>query len=113
MIASYKLALAALQWVDEHSPSEELKGQIIGLQLNLAEVLMTQKQVEKAEEAMNAAAQVARNLYLKGRNDFIVLRASRVLLLSSLYLGKEKEAAEVMDYFQKYKSDKSEGLKIN
>jgi len=112
VIASYKLALAALQWVDEHSPSEELKGQIIGLQLNLAEVLMTQKQVEKAEEAMNAAAQVARNLYLKGRNDFIVLRASRVLLLSSLYLGKEKEAAEVMDYFQKYKSDKSEGLKI-
>ena len=111
-LASYRLAIDSLLSLDEHFPSELTKGQIINLRLTIAEIMMEYNMKQDAEEELALVMDLAIKLYRHGKDDQLALKATRVLLIGSLFFKEERDAQDYIEFFHKFKTDKADGYKI-
>ncbi len=105
-ILSFKLAYQALVAINSHKPSEAGQAKLINLLLQMSDIQSHYKNVTEAEEELDEACRIAKNLFIKGRDDKIAARATRVLLLGALYHSKDEEMGNYIDYFHNYAKDK-------
>ncbi len=110
---SYMLAIRASNMLAKLNNSSKMSWHAITLRLTLAEVLMSANKVGEAEDLLKDIKKQSIQLFKSVKNNFVVFRGGRLILLISLYFRERKTAAQYLDYFKNVKEDQYDELNQN
>ncbi|MDT8445617.1 MAG: hypothetical protein RRB13_01815 [bacterium] len=110
VVQSYELAIEAALAISLANDSDNWAGQVVTLRLHQAEVLMKQGNVKEAESKLKDALAESERLYIRSKNNPLVFRCARILLLGALYFKDDRNMGQYYEFFRRFETDKFDFL---